>query len=83
MLGDSKAFSGFSVDDIAKAKAFYGDTLGVPVSEEKGMLLLQIAGDTSVLVHPKENHRPGSFTILSRYLRWVARAVPSTRTGSS
>ncbi|MFF3326700.1 hypothetical protein [Streptomyces sp. NPDC002889] len=51
MFAYTKAFSGFSVDDIAKAKEFYGGTLGIPVSEEKGMLFLQIAGDTTVLVY--------------------------------
>lgn len=65
MFRDAKAFSGFSVDDMAAAKAFYGDTLGLNVSEENGMLTLHIAGDTNILVYPKPNHTPASFTILS------------------
>lgn len=65
MFNDSKAFSGFSVNDIAKAKEFYGETLGLRVTEEHGMLTLHLAGDTIVLIYPKENHIPATFTILN------------------
>jgi catechol 2,3-dioxygenase-like lactoylglutathione lyase family enzyme len=62
----SKAFSGFSVDDIPKAKQFYGETLGLRVSEENGMLTLHVAGDTNILVYPKgDDHTPATFTILN------------------
>jgi predicted enzyme related to lactoylglutathione lyase len=62
---NAKAFSGFSVDDIARAKQFYGETLGVPVSEEDGLLTLHIAGDRNTMVYPKEHHTPATFTILN------------------
>ena len=65
MLKDSKAFSGFSVDDIPKAKTFYGDTLGVEVSEANGMLTLHLGSGGTVLVYPKPNHEPASFTVLN------------------
>ncbi|GGM88082.1 hypothetical protein GCM10009721_11350 [Terrabacter tumescens] len=68
MLQDSHAFSGFSVDDISAAKAFYADTLGRRVTEENGMLTLHLAGDGGdrpTLVYPKPNHEPASFTILN------------------
>jgi catechol 2,3-dioxygenase-like lactoylglutathione lyase family enzyme len=65
MFEDTKAFSGFSVDDIPKARQFYGDTLGLRVSEENGLLQLHIAGDRDVLVYPKEDHTPATFTILN------------------
>jgi catechol 2,3-dioxygenase-like lactoylglutathione lyase family enzyme len=65
MLHDSKAFSGFSVDDIEKAKAFYADTLGIDVGEENGMLRLKIAGSTAILVYPKPNHVPAEYTVLN------------------
>lgn len=65
MFSDTKAFSGFSVDDISKAKHFYGDTLGLRVSEENGMLTLHIAGDRPTLVYPKPDHTPATFTILN------------------
>jgi catechol 2,3-dioxygenase-like lactoylglutathione lyase family enzyme len=55
MFKDTKAFSGFSVDDIPKAKAFYGETLGLDVSEDHGMLNLHIAtAGADILVYPKE-----------------------------
>ena len=65
MLNPEAAYSGFSVDDIAKAKAFYGETLGMEVSEQNGMLGLSIGGGKSVLVYPKPNHVPATFTILN------------------
>jgi len=65
MFGDTKAFSGFSVDDVAKARAFYGETLGIRTSEDNGLLTLHIAGDRDVIVYPKPNHEPASFTILN------------------
>jgi catechol 2,3-dioxygenase-like lactoylglutathione lyase family enzyme len=65
MFKESKAFSGFSVDDVPRAKEFYGDTLGIEVSEANGMLTLHIAGDRDTLVYPKPNHEPASFTILN------------------
>jgi catechol 2,3-dioxygenase-like lactoylglutathione lyase family enzyme len=65
MLGPSKAFSGFSVDDIVAAKAFYGETLGLEVSEEHGMLRLHLGSGGIVLVYPKANHVPATFTVLN------------------
>ncbi|HEY6777416.1 MAG TPA: VOC family protein [Thermoleophilaceae bacterium] len=65
MFEQTKAFSGFSVDDIPKAKQFYSETLGMRVSEEYGMLQLHIAGDRDTLVYPKEDHRPATHTILN------------------
>jgi catechol 2,3-dioxygenase-like lactoylglutathione lyase family enzyme len=65
MFENTKAFSGFSVDDLAKAKQFYGETLGVRVSEENGLLTLHLAGDRATLVYPKADHTPASFTILN------------------
>ena len=65
MFGETKAFSGFSVDDVPAAKRFYGETLGLKVSEEYGLLILHIAGDRDVFVYPKPNHTPATFTILN------------------
>jgi len=75
MFGTTKAFSGFSVNDIAAAKEFYGDTLGVRVSEENGMLTLHIAGDRDILVYPKPNHAPATYTILNFPVEDIDRAV--------
>jgi predicted enzyme related to lactoylglutathione lyase len=68
MLSDSKAFCGFSVDDAEKAKAFYGDVLGLRVTDiegSPGLMTLHLGGDTDVLMYPKPDHEPASFTILN------------------
>jgi catechol 2,3-dioxygenase-like lactoylglutathione lyase family enzyme len=65
MLKESKAFSGFSVDNTQKAKEFYGRTLGLEVSESHGLLKLHLAGGTTVLIYPKPDHVPATFTILN------------------
>jgi catechol 2,3-dioxygenase-like lactoylglutathione lyase family enzyme len=65
MLKDSKAFSGFAVPDIAAAKEFYGGTLGLEVSEENGLLTLHVAGGRDVLIYPKPDHAPATYTILN------------------
>ena len=65
MFEHTKAFSGFSVDDIPRARRFYGDTLGLQVTEENGMLTLHIAGDRNILVYPKPNHEPATYTTLN------------------
>ena len=75
MLAKSTAFSGFSVDDIRKAKEFYGRTLGLEVSESHGLLKLHLAGGTTVLVYPKPNHAPATFTILNFPVDNVDKAV--------
>ena len=65
MLRDSKAFSGFAVDDIAAAQQFYGEVLGLEVTEEHGMLTLHLAGGRDTLVYPKPDHAPAGYTILN------------------
>src|SRR5688500_14464718 len=65
MLGESKAFSGFAVDDLEKAKAFYEDVLGLRTSEEHGLMTLHLAGDRPTLVYPKPDHEPATYTILN------------------
>lgn len=65
MLTESKAFSGFSTDDIPATRRFYEETLGIPVSEEHGMLTLHLAGGRDTLVYPKPNHVPAEYTTLN------------------
>src|SRR5437763_16394319 len=65
MFADSKAFSGFAVDDVSKAREFYGDTLGLRTSEENGLLTLHLASDRDTLVYPKPDHTPATYTILN------------------
>jgi catechol 2,3-dioxygenase-like lactoylglutathione lyase family enzyme len=75
MFKDTKAFSGFAVKDIQKAKEFYGDTLGLSVSETNGMLQLHIAGGQDILAYPKPDHTPASFTILNFPVDDIDKAV--------
>src|SRR5262245_57902625 len=76
MLKDSPAFSGFSVNDISQAKAFYGGTLGLDVTEgEMGSLELSLGGGQRVFVYPKPNHQPGTYTILNFSVESVEKAV--------
>jgi catechol 2,3-dioxygenase-like lactoylglutathione lyase family enzyme len=65
MFEHTQAFSGFAVDDLDKARQFYGDTLGVRTSEENGLLTLHLAEDRDVLVYPKPDHAPANYTILN------------------
>ena len=65
MFKNSKAFSGFSVDDVPRAKRFYGETLGLDVSDEMGGLGLHLSGGGEVFIYPKDNHEPATFTVLN------------------
>ena len=75
MFENTKAFSGFSVDNIPAAKQFYSETLGLNVSEEYGMLTLHIAGGTNIIVYPKPNHVPATYTILNFPVDDIDKAV--------
>lgn len=67
MFKNTKAFNGFSVDDIAKAKEFYGEVLGIDVSEnqEMQMLTLNIPNTNGTIIYPKPDHKPATYTILN------------------
>jgi catechol 2,3-dioxygenase-like lactoylglutathione lyase family enzyme len=65
MFNPKSAFSGFSVNDLAKAKQFYTETLGLRVEEIPAGLLLHVPGSAPVLAYPKDNHQPATFTILN------------------
>jgi len=75
MLKESKAFSGFSANDIPKTKDFYGRTLGLEVSEDHGLLTLHLAGGHKVLVYSKPNHVPATFTVLNFPVKNIDHAV--------
>lgn len=75
MFKDTSAFSSFSVDDVQKAKEFYGRTLGLEVSEENAGLSLRLAGGTNVLIYPKPNHVPATFTVLNFQVDNIDEAV--------
>jgi len=76
MFKNSKAFSGFSANDIPKAKEFYSQVLGLEVSEEmEGILSLHITGGNNVIIYPKPNHTPATFTILNFPVENIDKAV--------
>jgi catechol 2,3-dioxygenase-like lactoylglutathione lyase family enzyme len=68
MFANTKAYSGFAVDDLQKAREFYGETLGLKISvldEENGLMSLDLAGDRSTLVYAKPDLEPANYTILN------------------
>jgi len=75
MLENSKAISGFAVDDIDKAKQFYGEALGLGVSEQGDLLRLHLGGGTEVIVYPKPDYTPATYTILNFPVDDIAKAV--------
>ena len=75
MFRETQAFSGFAVPDLEAAQRFYGETLGLEVSEEHGLLTLHIAGGRPILVYPKPDHEPAGYTILNFPVEDVEAAV--------
>ena len=79
MFKDSDAFSGFSVDDIEKAKDFYGSKLGIDVDMSDAGLALRIPGRRPVFIYPKDNHQPATYTVLNFPVADVEAAVDDLR----
>jgi catechol 2,3-dioxygenase-like lactoylglutathione lyase family enzyme len=75
MFKDAKAFSSISVNDLQKAKEFYGQTLGLKISETDEGLELNLAGGHTVFFYPKPNHTPASFTVLNFRVNDIEDAV--------
>ena len=83
MFADTKAFSGFAVDNLHKAKEFYGGTLGLKTSvldEESGLMTLHLAGDRDTFVYVKPDHTPATYTILNFAVGDVDKAVDELTT---
>ncbi|WP_159473861.1 VOC family protein [Dyadobacter sp. 3J3] len=77
MFKDTKAFGGFSVDNLEKAKEFYSDILKLEITEmsEMRILHLHISGGNDIVVYEKENHEPATFTILNFPVQNVTKTV--------
>lgn len=75
MFKAKAAFSGFSVDDLAKAKEFYAETLGLQVDDEAEGLSLHLPGGGSMFAYPKKDHQPATFTILNFEVENIDEAV--------
>jgi catechol 2,3-dioxygenase-like lactoylglutathione lyase family enzyme len=83
MFANTRAFSGFAVDDVQKAREFYGETLGLKVSvldEENGLLVLHLAGDRDTFVYRKADYTPATYTILNFAVDDVDQAVDELAT---
>jgi catechol 2,3-dioxygenase-like lactoylglutathione lyase family enzyme len=81
MFETSKAFSGFSVNDLDAAKKFYGETLGLDVADEMaGIMRLNLSGGSTVIAYEKPNHIPASFTVLNFPVENIDAAVVELRT---
>lgn len=66
MLGGSDAFSGFSTNNLAKTKVFYDEVLGLDVTEDgMGMVTLNLATGGTVIIYPKDDHEPATYTVLN------------------
>ncbi len=82
MFEAKAAFSGFSVDDLTKAKAFYQETLGLNVDRDGVGLRLHLPGGGTVFAYPKKDHQPATFTILNFEVDNIEAAVDElTRRG--
>ncbi len=78
MFADTQAYSGFAVADFAAARSFYGETLGLRItvlSEEGGLMQLELAGGRPTLIYAKEDHAPAVFTILNFVVDDIEAAV--------
>ena len=74
ILAGANSFSSFSVNDLHKAKEFYGDTLGLELKKMPEGLELHLGGN-SVFIYPKSNHTPASFTVLNFQVADIEKAV--------
>ncbi|SDF68297.1 Catechol 2,3-dioxygenase [Pedobacter terrae] len=76
MLQNSKAFSSFSVDDVRKAKEFYKEVLGLEVKDNPmGVIEVVVSGSSNILLYPKPNHVPATFTVLNFPVENIDQAV--------
>ncbi len=76
MFKTTHAFSSFSANDIETAKKFYGEALGLDVtSGEMGILTLKLAGGGEVIIYPKHDHEPATFTVLNFPVDDIDKAV--------
>jgi catechol 2,3-dioxygenase-like lactoylglutathione lyase family enzyme len=76
MFNNSRAFSSFSTDDLARAKTFYGETLGLSVKEEAmHVLSVDLPGGGSLIIYPKKDHEPATFTVLNFQVDDIEAAV--------
>jgi catechol 2,3-dioxygenase-like lactoylglutathione lyase family enzyme len=79
MFKDSRPYSGFAVDDIPAAKDFYGAKLGLDVRESHDQLEIHLPTGARILIYPKPDHVPATYTILNFPVDSVERAVDNLK----
>jgi catechol 2,3-dioxygenase-like lactoylglutathione lyase family enzyme len=79
MIHLDQTFSGYSVDDVDKARTFYRDVLGFAVTDQMGALSIAIGAGKEVYIYPKENHQPATFTVLNLPTDDIEAAVADLR----
>ena len=75
MFKPQAAVSSFSVEDQEKAKEFYTKVLGLEVDDESMALRLRLPGGGKILIYPKEDHEPATFTVLNFVVGNIDEAV--------
>ena len=75
LFKDSNAFTSFSVKDVQRAKEFYGQTLGIEVSESEEGLQLKLGDGHPVFIYPKPNHEPATYTVLNFEVNDIEKSV--------
>jgi catechol 2,3-dioxygenase-like lactoylglutathione lyase family enzyme len=75
MFAHTRAFSGFAVGDLEEARRFYGDVLGIKISEQYGLMTLHLAGGRDTLIYPKSDFIPATYTILNFQVDDIDQAV--------
>jgi predicted enzyme related to lactoylglutathione lyase len=83
MFANTKPFSSFAISDVQRAKEFYGGTLGLKVSdvdEQPDVLQLELDGGQNILLYPKSDHVPATFTVLNFPVEDIDEAVDELTT---
>lgn len=75
MVKITGAFSGFSVDDQAKAKEFYGNVLDLEIADDAMGLHVRLASGTNVFIYEKPDHQPATFTVLNLQVKDINAAI--------
>jgi predicted enzyme related to lactoylglutathione lyase len=76
MLKETKAFSGFSTNNLQAAKNFYSNILGIKANETAmGILELHTEGNNPIIIYPKPDHAPATFTVLNFIVKNIEETV--------
>jgi len=76
-IDTTKAYSSFATKDIEATRRFYGDKLGIDATSlyDGQLLELKLRNGVRVLVYPKDDFQPASYTVLNFPVSDIDRAV--------